>query len=188
VTLAITGLVFAAVSTTNTFLNVLSHSLTSDVIVGLIARRDLHSFSPETDRFLVSLARSIIVSVVALLVVLYAVFTQTGLLRDPLSFFYIAYSIQFALLAPMAMSAVPRSWRAGAKSVILSLALGFIAALVVGFGSWLLLQGESQPVLYLMPGDWLTLAPVVTLIIGLVPLVIGGIAAHGRDATDSESG
>jgi Na+/proline symporter len=172
VTMAITGLVFAAVSTTNTFLNVLSHSLTSDVVVSLIARRDLHSFSPDTDRFFVSIARAIIVSVVAVLVVIYAIFTQSGLLRDPLSFFFIAYSVQFALLAPMALSRLPKAWRPGIKPVILSLALGFVTALTVGFGSWVLLQGEPRPVLFLMPGDWITLAPVVTLVLGLVPLLV----------------
>jgi len=184
ITTAVTGLVFAAVSTTNTFLNVLSHSLTSDVLVGLVARRSMHSFSPDTDRFFVSIARTIIVAVVAVLIIIYAIFTQSGLLRDPLSFFFIAYSVQFALLAPMALSRLPAHRRPGIKSVILSLALGFITALTVGFGSWMLLQSEPQPILFLMPGEWLTLAPVVTLAVGILPL-LGGMKWRREKAPSS---
>ncbi|HEX8527585.1 hypothetical protein [Allosphingosinicella sp.] len=175
---AITGLVFAAVATTNTFLNVLSHSLTSDVLVGILARRGLHSFSPDTDRFLVSVARVLIVSVVALLIVLFAVFSNAGLMRDPLSFFFIAYSLQFALMGPMIVSAVPKGYRPGGWSVNASLVVGFLAAIFVGFGSWAHMQRQGADILGLPPVDWLTLAPVVTVFVGLLPLIIGGLMGH----------
>lgn len=175
---AITGLVFAAVATTNTFLNVLSHSLTSDVIVGLIGRRDIHSLSDNTDKFFVTVARVIITAIAAFLIIIFAIFSTSGLLTDPLSFFFIAYSVQFALLAPMAVTAVSKSYRPGAKSVIVSLALGFATAVGVGFGSWLLIQRKVDVIFELHPGEWLTLAPVVTLAVGLLPLIIGGLAGY----------
>jgi Na+/proline symporter len=168
----ISGLVFASISTTNTFLNVCSHSFTSDILVGSLANKSLANLQPAENSFYVRVARITIIGLVLLIFTCFVVLTTSGLLADPLSFFFIAYSVQFALLAPMIMSALPRRWRPSSTAALWSLYLGFATALVIGFGMWLLIQTGDKPILSLAPSDWLTLAPVVTIGLGFAPLLV----------------
>jgi Na+/proline symporter len=171
----ISGLVFAAISTTNTFLNVCSHSFTSDILVGSIANRALSKLTPAENTLYVAIARTIIVGMVVIIILCFAGLTIGGLLKDPLSFFFIAYSVQFALLPAMTMSALPRRLKPSSLSALASICVGFATSLVVGFGSWLLMQAGDIPVFRVAPSDWLTLAPVVTIGFGFLPLLPSSI-------------
>jgi len=169
----LSSLVFAGVSTTNTFLNVCSHSLTTDILVGSLAHKEMSELTDKQNRLYVGLGRAIIIGLAAVLVVVFAIFTTLGLLKDPLSFFYITYSVQFALLAPMVLSILPKRFRPPPSAALLSIYLGFFVAITVGLGAWFLMQpGGPDMILGLKPGDWETLTPVVTLGIGLVPLLL----------------
>ena len=98
------GLLAAAASTTNTFLTVSSHSITSDVVLVSLAKRSIHSLSEGENRAFVTIGRAISVGMGALIIACFAFLLTQGLLKDALSFFFIAYSVQFALLAPMVMT------------------------------------------------------------------------------------
>jgi len=121
---------------------------------------------------MVSVARAVIIGMAVIVVTVFLIFTRYGLLKDPLSFFFMAYSVQFALLAPMAMTKVSLRARPTAGAVILSILLGLVTSLVVGFGSWFAVIHNGPPFLNIAPGDWLTLTPVITLCIGLMPLLV----------------
>ena len=173
IALVVSGLVFAAVSTTNTFLTVCSHSLTTDVLVGSTLNATLASLTPEQSRTFTRIAQLVIVGLVSALIVLYVVAVQNRLLTDPLNFFYICYSVQFALLAPMIVSIFSRKFRPGPGAALASIWIGFVVALALGFGSWALTQEKSPPTIGLKAGEWLSLTPVVTLMMGLLPLLLG---------------
>lgn len=168
----VSGLVFAAVSTTNTFLNVCSHSLTTDVLVGSIAHKEMGELTDKQNRTYIRIGRAVIIAIALLISIVFSLFIRTGLLKDPLSFFFITYSVQFALLAPMALSVLPARLRPPATVAFFSICLGFVVALGVGFGAWMLMEANSPAVLGLAPSDWETLTPVVTVLVGLVPLLL----------------
>ena len=168
------GLLAAAASTTNTFLTVSSHSLTSDVVLVSLAKRSIHGLTAEENRVFVGIGRRWIVNcgMGGLIIACFAILITQGLLRDALSFFFIAYSVQFALLAPMIMTWFTKSHRPSPEAALVSILLGFIISLIAGFGFWTLVQRNAAPILAVAPSDWLTLTPVITLVAGLIPLVI----------------
>lgn len=164
------GLIAAAVSTTNTFLTVSSHSFTTDILISSMTTRSIHNLDALENGAFVKFAGALVVAAAVIIVLLHAALTASGLLSDPLKFFYIAYSFQFALLAPVAMTRVPPSFRPSSIAVLLSLWLGLIAAPTIGLGSWLLSESHVVTILQLTPNDWLVLTPVITFVAGLIPL------------------
>lgn len=176
------GLIAAAVSTTNTFLTVCSHSITSDVLVAALANRSISTLNREENAGMVSIARGVIIGMGVLVVTAFLSLTHAGLLNDPLSFFFIAYSVQFALLAPMIMSRLPRERRPSSKAAIVSIFVALIASLGGGFSSWYKMGHGGSSFLWVMPADWLTLTPVVTLIVGLLPLLISMLFGKEKGA------
>jgi Na+/pantothenate symporter len=167
----ISGLIFAAISTTNTFLTVCSCSFTADILVGTRTNAPITKLDPIVDEFYVGVARSVIVAMVALIFACFVAFTLKGWLIDPFRFFFIAYSVQFALLPSVIMSALAPAVRPSSGAVLISLVTGFIASLFLGFGAWFLAQVRTEPILSLPPDQWLPLAPVATIILGFVPLI-----------------
>jgi hypothetical protein len=168
----VSGLVFAAVSTVNTFLTVCSHSLTTDVLATLTTRREMQELSPEQDKLFVGIARIAIVTFTFALIALYGLFTFAGLFDDPLNFFFITYSVQFALLAPMVFSAIGEAHRPSAIAAFVSIAVGFVVALGYGFGCWWQVHINAPPFLVFDANTWLSLTPIATLLAGLIPLSI----------------
>jgi Na+/proline symporter len=172
VSFAIAGLIFAAVSTTNTFLTVCSHSFTTDVLVGSFANRSFADLSKRENILYVGIGRSVIVGITVIILIFGVVLMLGDVLKDPLSFFFIAYSVQFALLAPMVFSVLPMARRPTSTGALISIVIGFVTALLVGFGAWYLGQIGAGAVMGLPPSDWITLTPVVTLVIGSLPLLL----------------
>jgi Na+/pantothenate symporter len=167
----IAGLVFAAISTTNTFLTVCGSSFASDVIVSTVTKRPLRRLGPISNEFYVGIARAIIVAMVLLILACFVALTIFGLLSDPFRFFFIAYSVQFALLPCIMMSILPNEVRPTSSAALWSLGVGFIASLTLGFGAWLLSQVRAESILWFAPSDWLPLAPVITIGLGFLPLL-----------------
>jgi hypothetical protein len=168
----VAGLIFAAISTTNTFLTVCSHSFTTDVLVGSLANRSFADLSDRENILYVGIGRAVIIGITVIVLICGVVLMLGGLLKDPLSFFFIAYSVQFALLAPMIFAALPATRRPTPIGALTSIVTGFVTALIVGFGAWYLVQIEADPILGLPPSDWITLTPVVTLVLGSLPLLL----------------
>jgi Na+/proline symporter len=169
----IAGLVFAATSTTNTFLNVCSHSLTSDILMTVRSHKNFASLTTAENRLFVGLGRAVIISIPAILMLIFAGVTIGRFEVDALSYFFIVYSVQFALLAPMVMSALPGNIRPSANAALSGILIGFVVSLVFGIGSWFVMQATSDPILGMVPGDWLTLTPVITILCSAVPLIWG---------------
>ncbi len=171
--LLIVGLVFAGVSTTNTFLNVCSHSLTTDILMSSFAHKELGELSDPQNDLYVGIGRAVIIMLSAALILIFTLLTYFGLLKDPLSFFFITYSVQFALLGPMLFSVRRPARRPSANSALVSIRTGFSLALIFGFGFWWLSQCGVETVLWVKTNDWLTLTPVLTSALGAIPLAFG---------------
>lgn len=173
IALAISGLIFAAISTANTFLTVCSHSLTTDVLVGSALNVPMNNLTAEQSQTLTKVARMVIVGFAALVMVFYGIAIWLDLMSDPLSFFYITYSVQFALLAPMVVSVM--AWRPSASWAVVSVWIGVITSLGLGFYSWHAMQSGVPILIGRPPVDWLTLTPVVTAVVGAIPLLFGAL-------------
>ncbi|SDD85124.1 Na+/proline symporter [Sphingomonas sp. YR710] len=171
--LAVSGLIFAAISTANTFLNVCAHSLTSDVLLGSAIGKSISEISNERSIELARFARILIIGLVAFVIIVYAICVSFRVLTDPLSFFYITYSTQFALLSPIAMCFLPKVKRPSPLFAIASIWIGFLVSFAVGISAWVAMQAGSKGTMGLAPGDWLTLAPVAAVVIGALPLLAG---------------
>jgi hypothetical protein len=171
----VSGLVFAAISTTNTFLTVCSSSFTVDILVGSVINQPLAKLRPSVDELFVGVFRAVIVGIVALILICFVVFVLEDLLRDPFRFFFIAYSVQFALLPSVITSVLPNYFRPSSISVLASLAVGFTGSLFLGFGAWVLSQARTEPLLSIPPSDWLPLAPVLTVTLGFIPLLFSAV-------------
>jgi Na+/proline symporter len=113
------GLAFlaAAMSTANTFLIVSGHSFVSDLLMVIAKKNTIHEIDKKNESTYISIARSVITGMGVFVILVWVVFNVTGLLNDPLSFFFIAYSIQFALLAPMVFSRLSASYHPSAKAI-----------------------------------------------------------------------
>jgi Na+/proline symporter len=170
------GLIAAGLSTANTLLNVSSHSLTTDVLLVSLGRKSLHLIDEKESRTFITRGKAIVIALGVAVVLSFAFLQSWGLLSEALIFFFITYSIQVALLAPMVMTWFDTKYRPSANAALISIAIGLSVTLIVGFGSWLmLLLKQTEPILSLSPSDWLTLTPVITFLIGLVPLIFSAL-------------
>jgi len=185
---ALTGiaLLAAAMSTANTFLIVSGHSFISDLLLAVSKHTDIHSLTDKQNRIFVIIARSSIIGMGVFIIFTWVILNIFGLLKDPLSFFFIAYSIQFALLAPMVFSCLRNRFRIPARSVFNSIWLSVLISLVFGVWFWILSQQNIPSVLGLNPVDWLSLTPVIAFLVGILNLLIG-IRRRPKNATAADN-
>lgn len=164
------GFLAAALSTANTFLVVSGHSLVSDLIVGRGRGLMLGQLNERDSKLLTTVARAIIVALSALVILVYFVLRQLDVLGDPLSLFYLAYSVQFALLAPV----VAATWRTkpSAKTVFFALMGSLLVSLIWGFGFSMAGKMGIQSAFGLGISDLIYLAPVPPMIVGFLLLVV----------------
>ncbi len=167
------ALLAAAMSTANTFLIVSGHSFVSDLLMTLAKRRTFHDLSASEQRWFLGVARGTIFGMTMFIIITWIVLTTLSLLTDPLSFFFIAYSIQFALLAPMVLARLPRKLWPSSGPVVISVLISVLSSLIGGFGMWILIQKGDAPILGLNPSSWLTLTPVIAVVMGGIPLFFG---------------
>jgi hypothetical protein len=173
------ALLAAAMSTANTFLIVCGHSFVSDLLIAVAKGSAMNQLSEDQehafdqDRAFVAIARASIIGMGVFVIVTWLLLSSAGLLSDPLSFFFIAYSIQFALLVPMVFARLPQSLWPSPKAVFHSIWLGALAALGGGLGFWMLVQAGADPILGVGVADWLALTPVITWLVGMSALILG---------------
>ena len=170
--LFVVALLAAAMSTANTFLIVSGHSFVSDLLIAVAKRVSMNELPPAEDRAFLALARGTIIGMGVFVIAAWLIMSTNGLLTDPLSFFFIAYSIQFALLAPMVCARLPRRWQPSGMAVFHSVWVGVLVALVYGFSFWRLVQAGHSPIWGIAVGDWMALTPVATLVAGLIVLAL----------------
>lgn len=166
------ALLAAAMSTANTFLIVSGHSFVSDLLIAVSRRTSMNQLPDHVDRAFVAVARATIIGMGVFVIGMWLLLTTHGLMADPLNFFFIAYSIQFALLAPMVFARLPRRYFPSAPAVFGSLVVGFIASLTFGFGFWRALQHGTTLIWGVAPADWLALTPVLTWLAGTLVLTL----------------
>ena len=172
------GLLAAAMSTANTFLIVSGHSFVSDLLLAVAKNASLHSISEAETRVFLGIARGAIVVMGIFVILTWTVLYAFGLLTEPLSFFFIAYSIQFALLAPMVWSRLPPRFIPSGAAVFHAIRTGIVVSLLSGLGFWYCSHEGVGPILGIAASDWLALTPVLVLISGT--LVILGFQAWER--------
>jgi len=170
---ALVGIAFlaAAMSTANTFLIVCGHSFVSDLLLTISNKKGIHSLTIEQERAYLAIARATVTGMGIFVIIAWFIFSITGLLKDPLSFFFIAYSIQFALLAPMVFSRLSQRFQPSGQGVFNSIRVGVLISVTSGVSFWILSQHNIGPILGLKPFDWLSLTPVITLFAGTIVLM-----------------
>ena len=178
--IAAIALLAAAMSTANTFLIVSSHSFVSDLLLAVRKKTSIHDVSLDDSKLFIGLAQAIVVGMGAFVIGTWLILVLSGILRDPLSFFFIAYSLQFSLLAPLLFARRKLEYRPAAKAIYISILVGIITSIIAGSTFWSMLQPEVQRLiglnpddrlLWFLPGEWMALTPVVTLLFGLIPLI-----------------
>lgn len=163
--------VMAGVSTADTFLIVSGHSLVSDLLVGLGRNESFASIPGRESVLFASVARSVVVFMGLFVLMMYAVMQWLGLLTNPLAIFYLAYSIQFALLAPV-VGALLRS-RPRAEYALAALVAGIVSAVGWGFGFALAgVQGVTTIWGHAID-EWVYLAPLPPMAVGFSILLVG---------------
>jgi sodium/pantothenate symporter len=164
------SLVMAALSSADTFLVVCGHSFISDLIVGVGRKSNFGNLTGNISFALSNIARGVIVSMTIVLILLWALLNQLHLLQDPLTLFFIAYSVQWALLAPIIFGAIKK--KRSANIVFLSIIAGIVTALFVGFGSAFTLYAGQETILGLSTLGWLALTPFVTFLVSFSIIAI----------------
>ena len=108
------------------------------------------------------IARAVIVTMGVLVMLAFLLFRWLGLLANPLALFYLAYSIQFALLAPVVATLMKRK---PASSWVLAALLGAIVV-SVGWGFGFALAGKAgvQEFMGLLVDEWIYLAPLPPMV------------------------
>ena len=166
------GLLLAGMSTANTFLFVTSHSLVSDILIGLGKGANYLALSEDQNRVYTTTARAVILALTLGTFVGWVLLRQTGVMDNPLSYFFVAYSVQYALMAPVLATVLKR--RPSGRSVLISLTVGLLTSIVVGTLAALgTLSRPNNTYLGLNAADWSSLCPLITFLAGAVGLILG---------------
>lgn len=175
------ALLMAAISTADTLLIVCGHSFVSDAIIGAAWGETYGSLNPTENRTAVSLARSTVVIVGLLVIATWKFLEWVGALFDPLTLFFISYSLQYVLLAPVLFSKLTD--RPSSSAALAAVMGGLLASLVSGFGGFVASAHGIESVVGLGPSEWTQLSPVFTAFAGILVLAICVGYEYVRKAT-----
>jgi Na+/proline symporter len=173
------ALVLAGLSTTDTFLTVCGHSLVSDILIGVKKRSSFGDLTPEQSLAFTTLGRAIIVGMGIAVIIVWFIFAHLQILYDPLTLFFVAYSVQYALLCPVIFAM--RRNKLPAKAAMWSIGLGILTSLFFGLGSAIRLAAGGGPIMGFAPEVWLALTPVMTVIVGGLVLLLAGLKATAAE-------
>jgi len=158
--------VMAGLSTSDTFLIVCGHSFVSDLVVGVGRHASLGELKDRESRLFMGIARAVIVVMGVLVMLLFLLLQALDLLENPLALFYLAYSIQFSLLAPVVASLWQRK---PSPSVVLAALLAAVGVSVAwGFGFAIAGKGGVQQFVGLSIDEWIYLAPLAPMAVGFL--------------------
>ncbi len=167
------GLIMAAISTADTFLVVLSHSITTDLLISKNAK-DLGSLDEKSNIFFGAIGRATIIVVTFIIMISWAILNYFNLLGDPLNLFYVAYSVQYSLLPALLFGIFYK--RRNVTSAISSIIAGIIFTLFIGFYFLpKVQQGDMTDYLNLRPDQWLGLLPFLISLISAITYSIANL-------------
>jgi len=165
-TLIAIGLIMAAISTIDTLLIVVSHIFNVDLGLSL---KNINNFDDveknQLDENLLLRGR-VIIGIIGLITFFGWIFMlNMKLLVDPLSLFFITYTIQFALAIPVIV-AKNKSMQSSLMTILIIL-ISTVFTLLIGLWGMLNIE-ETILTLGMTPASWLALLPVFPVIIGII--------------------
>jgi Na+/proline symporter len=175
------ALIMAAISTLDTFLIVLSHVLNLDLGLSKRGHRSLNEIEPAMDRMLLLRGRLIVLVLSFAIFAGWLAFNAAGWLADPLSLFFVTYTIQFALGMPVVAGLYPqfRSPRT-VQGVIVGSAVATVAV-----GAWAMHNlGDETATFGLTPASWMALLPVLPILVGAAAFAIVAVHRAGSARAD----
>lgn len=160
------GLIMAAISTADTFFIVIGHAVTTDLLLS----KHIDSFgkiSESQNLFFGSLTRIVIIISSLVILIFWGILNKINALNDPLSLFYISYSVQYALIPALVLGIFLK--RKFVIASIISIVAGFIGTYVIGFVFLKPYQDGSDTIyLFLRADQWIGLLPLMTFLISLI--------------------
>lgn len=154
------SLIFASLSTADTFLVTVSQSIIGDIAI-LSKRLNIstwHDVSDDSRKIMVQLARGCTVTLVVLIVITWLLLQRFDLLQSIFNFFFLAYSLQFTLTGAVLFSAFAK--RRSVPAALLSVLAGSAFAILGAFALWSMVA-KYEPFGFLSAESVVTLAPVL---------------------------
>lgn len=157
------ALVTAALSTADTFLIVCSHTIMADYFIGSRRKTNYTALPQDESRTLTVFGRVIVILLGLLVVPLGLIAETLGLLQDPYTVFFIAYGVQFSLLAPLIFGALLKLRNPVAAtisiilSVFISVSYSIILLVMVVNGTESVFGIDNYLLIYAMPAVSITL-------------------------------
>jgi len=160
------GLIMAAVSTIDTLLIVVAHIFNVDLGLSL---KNINNFIDVEDNNLdenLLLRGRIFIGLLGIVTFLgWVLMSNMNLLVDPLSLFFVTYTIQFCLAIPVI--AATNKHTHSSLTTILVIIISAITTLAIGL--WGMLNiAETTLTLGMSPASWLALLPVFPVLIGMI--------------------
>ena len=162
--------VLAAFSTADTFLLVCGHSFVSGVMPGAFRRESVGELDGSAHELLAGVGRAVVVFMGLGVVGVFFALSSSGLLEDPLLLFYLAYSVQFSLLAPVVFSR--GKTRPPPRAALFALIASLLVSIGWGFGFALTGNTWLADRLGITLTDVLYLTPIPTQVVGILILTI----------------
>lgn len=159
------ALLFAALSTADTFLIACTQAIVGDVILtkGNIDANRWWERSETRQSPTVVMSQGVLVLLGGAIVVVWFVVTQYKLMIDPLNFFFVAYSVQFALVGSVVFG-IGKKVRKSAHAGMVSVTAGWVAGLGLGVWGIISVAAEAEPFGVLTSAQVVSLSPVFCII------------------------
>ena len=164
------GLVMAGISTADTFLIVASHSLVSDLVVGIRRGATFGELSAEDAGHFAAIARLATLALGFGVILMYFLIAALGLTGNALNLFFVAYSIPFALLVPVVHAM--RAQDPAPKKALWSMVVGFVVAAAWGFGFAIASARGYAGTSFATTDELLYLTPLVTICAGSAAFIV----------------
>lgn len=160
------GILMAAISTIDTFLVVIGHTLNVDLGLSL---RKVKSFDEVEKQFLdkplLVRGRAFILFSSIAVFIGWLIMLNLDLLVDPLSLFFVTYTIQFCLAIPVLATRNKKTCNSKTTSFVIL----FSAIITTTIGLYGMLNLSSSEIFILFaPATWLAILPIIPIVIGII--------------------
>lgn len=170
------ALLMAGVSTADTFYTVASHSIVSDLVVGGGRGRDYGDLPTDESQRLTWIGRGVIMLLGVCSIIVWLIAKRYGLLTRAADLFFVAYSVQYALFAPILWLGVRRSL--GTTVATVAIVAGAITAIGLGvYGLSASSRGILTTPIGFAPSELISLGPLFATGVGLLSILAGEIGS-----------
>ena len=164
------GLIMAAASTVDTFFVVIGHSFTTDILIST-TDKPLGELDEKRNKLFGSVGKIVILLSSLLIMIVWGILNYTNSLNDPLSLFYIAYSVQYALLPALLLGIFMK--KKSIYSAIISIIVGIITSQFIVFFFLKPYQDFSTTKYLILTADqWIGLLPLITSLVSAIAFLI----------------